>query len=170
MVSKELTKESTTSNNNSDDRICKETKTIVITGASQGLGQAMAYEFVRWEVAKYSLMKWKVCDHHSLAISLTYIPYLSLYPQLLSPPCAVPTKARFGQNVVVNYFPGCDDDAQNTVNKIIELGGNDAIAVAADCTKPDQIKTMFDRVVDHYGQVDGTLLVRSVCVKALNHP
>ena len=70
----------------------------------------------------------------------------------------------------MNYFPGCDDDAQNTVNKIIELGGNDAIAVAADCTKPDQIKTMFDRVVDHYGQVDGTLLVRSVCVTALNHP
>ena len=57
MVSKELTKESTTSNNNSDDRICKETKTIVITGASQGLGQAMAYEFVRLRVAKYSLMK-----------------------------------------------------------------------------------------------------------------
>ena len=56
MVSKELTKEPTTSNT-SDDRICKETKTIVITGASQGLGQAMAYEFVRLRVAKYSLMK-----------------------------------------------------------------------------------------------------------------
>ena len=39
----------------------------------------------------------------------------------------------------------------------MELGG-DAIAVAADCTKPEQLSKMFDQIIDHYGKVDGTLL------------
>ena len=45
MVS-EITK-NTDSQPQRDNLICKDTKVIVITGASQGLGQAMAYELVR---------------------------------------------------------------------------------------------------------------------------
>jgi hypothetical protein len=85
----------------------KKTKVCVITGSSQGLGQAMAFEL-----------------------------------------------AKYGHNVVVNYFPGCQDAAQETVDKIKDLGG-DGIAVPADCTHPDEIKKMFDQIVDHYGKVDG---------------
>ena len=44
MVS-EITKNTDTSLQR-DNLICKDTKVIVITGASQGLGQAMAYELV----------------------------------------------------------------------------------------------------------------------------
>lgn len=64
-------------------------------------------------------------------------------------------KARFGQKVVINYYPGAEEDAQATVNRLEELGG-DGMAVPADCTKPDQIKKMFDAIMDHYGRVDGT--------------
>jgi short chain dehydrogenase len=88
-------------NNNPDTKVC------VITGASQGLGRAMALEL-----------------------------------------------ARYGQKVVVNYYPGLDDDAQATVEEINGLGG-DGFAVPADCTDPHQIKEMFETVVDHFGRVDG---------------
>jgi hypothetical protein len=83
-------------------------KVCVITGASQGLGQAMAYEL-----------------------------------------------AKYGHYVVVNYFPGCQESAQATVDQI-ELLGGDGMAVPADCTQPEQLKTMFDQIIDHYGKVDGT--------------
>ena len=46
VVSEELTKPNPTPLLRNDDKICKDIKTIVITGASQGLGQAMAYELV----------------------------------------------------------------------------------------------------------------------------
>ena len=38
-----------------------------------------------------------------------------------------------GQKVVVDYIAGCDKDAQDTVDKIKELGG-DAVAIQADCS------------------------------------
>ena len=65
----------------------------------------------------------------------------------------------------MNFFPGCDVDAQATVDQIVELGG-DAIAVAADCTKPEQLSKMFDQIIDHYGKVDGTLLCYVVLLLA----
>lgn len=82
-------------------------KVCVITGASQGLGQAMAYEL-----------------------------------------------AKYGHKVVVNYYPGCQESAQETVDRIQELGG-DGFAVPADCTKPEEIEKMFAQIMDHYGKVDG---------------
>jgi hypothetical protein len=95
------------------DSLRHKSKVCVITGASQGLGQAMAYEL-----------------------------------------------AKYGQKVVVNYYPGMDDSAQATVDQVKVLGG-DAIAIAADCTNPEQIKRMFSQVMDHYGKVDGTFLLIS---------
>ena len=47
-----------------------------------------------------------------------------------------------------------EEDAQATVNRVEELGGT-GIAVPADCTKPDQLETMFDQIIDTYGHVDG---------------
>jgi hypothetical protein len=96
------------------DRLRHKSKVCVITGASQGLGQAMAYEL-----------------------------------------------AKYGQKIVVNYYPGLDESAQATVDQIKVLGG-DGIAIAADCTNPEQIKRMFSQVMDHYGKVDGTFPFLSI--------
>lgn len=84
----------------------QDAKVILITGSSQGLGQAMAYEM-----------------------------------------------AKYGQKVVVNYYPGMQESAQETVDQIKALGG-DGIACAADCTNPEQIEKMFSEVIDHYGRCD----------------
>ena len=120
------------------DLICKETKVCVITGASQGLGQAMAYELV--SKATSTRIQSGSSTHSFYSIAHSVFAFMS--------------KARFGQKVVVNYYPGCDEAAQETVNHIEELGG-DGIAVPADCTQPDQLEKMFARIVDHYGKVDG---------------
>lgn len=86
--------------------VAKDAKVILITGSSQGLGQAMAYEM-----------------------------------------------AKFGHKIVVNYIAGCEKQAEETVQKIKEIGG-DAWAVQADCSDPDQVHNMFEKVTDHYGKVD----------------
>lgn len=81
-------------------------KVVLITGASQGLGQAMAYEM-----------------------------------------------AKYGHNIVVNYYPGMAEQAQATLEEIRRLGG-DGIAIPADCTNEEEVEQMFHRAVDHYGRVD----------------
>mmetsp|Transcript_35009 Transcript_35009/g.104417 ORF Transcript_35009/g.104417 Transcript_35009/m.104417 type:complete len:275 (-) Transcript_35009:405-1229(-) len=57
-----------------------------------------------------------------------------------------------GQKVVVNYA-GSVDAANDTVEAIKAAGG-DAIAVQADCSKPDDIDVMFKAIVDEYGTCD----------------
>ena len=60
---------------------------------------------------------------------------------------------RNGQKVVINHIQGCEEDAAATVDEVKALGG-DAIAIAADCTHPDEVKNMFDNVMAHYGTCD----------------
>jgi 3-oxoacyl-[acyl-carrier protein] reductase len=81
-------------------------KVVLITGASQGLGKAMALEI-----------------------------------------------AKHGHKLIVNFYPGLEEDAQQTVDEIA-LAGGEGIAIAADCTKPEQVHKMFDQALDHYGKVD----------------
>jgi len=57
-----------------------------------------------------------------------------------------------GQKVVVNYA-GSKEAAEETVEAVKAAGG-DAIAVQANCAKPDDIKEMFQAAVDAYGTVD----------------
>lgn len=81
-------------------------KVVLITGSSQGLGQAMAYEM-----------------------------------------------AKHGAKVVVNYIAGCEAQAEATVQEIKKLG-SDACAVQADCSNPEQVHTMFEDAIKHFGHVD----------------
>jgi 3-oxoacyl-[acyl-carrier protein] reductase len=58
------------------------------------------------------------------------------------------------QKVVINYVSDSSkDSAEETVKEIKALGG-DAIAVQADSSDPDQIKKMFDEIVEKYGTCD----------------
>ncbi|CAB9521227.1 Diacetyl reductase [(S)-acetoin forming] [Seminavis robusta] len=61
--------------------------------------------------------------------------------------------AKHGHKIVVNFYPGCDEAAQETVEEIVAVGG-DGIAIAADCTNFEQVEKMFDQAFDHYGTVD----------------
>jgi len=60
--------------------------------------------------------------------------------------------AKDGQPILVNYFRRLDGSAHETVEEIKTAGG-DAIAIAADCTKPEQNKEMFN-TLKHYDRVD----------------
>lgn len=57
-----------------------------------------------------------------------------------------------GQKVVVNYA-GSKEAAEETVEAVKAAGG-DAIAVQANCAKPDEIQSMFDTAVEAFGTVD----------------
>ena len=61
--------------------------------------------------------------------------------------------AKYKQNVVVNFYPGLEEDAEDTVEQIQALGGK-AIAIPADCTDEEQVISMFDTTVSHFGKVD----------------
>lgn len=57
-----------------------------------------------------------------------------------------------GAKVIVNYAGG-QEAAEQTVNQIKQQGG-DAIAIQADVSKSDEVKTMFDAAIAHYGRID----------------
>jgi len=57
-----------------------------------------------------------------------------------------------GAKIIVNYA-GDAAAAEQTVNEIKQNGG-DAIAVKADVSQPDQVKTLFDTAIAHYGRID----------------
>ena len=66
---------------------------------------------------------------------------------------AVATKlAQAGASVIVNYA-GSQDAAQAVVHQITQQGGQ-AIALRADVSKADQVKTLFDGAIDHFGGID----------------
>ena len=57
-----------------------------------------------------------------------------------------------GANVIVNYVSK-PEDAEAIV---AEMKGNgvDALAIAADVSKEDQVQAMFKQAVDHFGTID----------------
>jgi 3-oxoacyl-[acyl-carrier protein] reductase len=57
-----------------------------------------------------------------------------------------------GARIAVNYSSGADA-AEKTVTEIERLGGK-AIKVKADVSKPSEVCSMFQTVLDHFGRVD----------------
>lgn len=57
-----------------------------------------------------------------------------------------------GAKVIVNYA-GSFADAENVVNIIKEQGG-EAIAIQADVSKSEDVKTLFDKTMEQYGHID----------------
>jgi 3-oxoacyl-[acyl-carrier protein] reductase len=60
--------------------------------------------------------------------------------------------ADFGAKVVVNYASS-SDAADELVEKIISRGG-EAMAIAADVSKPEQIDDLVKTVMDQWGRID----------------
>ncbi|SDR09509.1 3-oxoacyl-[acyl-carrier protein] reductase [Chryseobacterium soldanellicola] len=60
--------------------------------------------------------------------------------------------AEAGAKVIVN-FAGSKADADNVVEEIKKKGG-DAIVVQADVSKPEDVKSLFDQSIAHYGRID----------------
>jgi len=89
-------------------------KTAIITGASRGLGKAMAKRL-----------------------------------------------AADGAIVIVNYYPGLDEEAQEVVSEIVADGGQ-ATAIAADVSSYEDVENMVKTVVKQYGKVD--ILVNNAAV------
>lgn len=89
-------------------------KTAIVTGASRGLGRAMAKRL-----------------------------------------------AADGANVIVNYYPGLDEEAQEVVKEILAEGG-EAAAIAADVSKYDDVEKMVAKTVEKYGSID--ILVNNAAV------
>src|SRR5438309_8391277 len=57
--------------------------------------------------------------------------------------------AASGADVIVNYVS--DPTAAEEVAHTIEAGGRRAIAIKADVSNEDEVKSMFARAVDHFG-------------------
>ncbi|EKE03322.1 MAG: 3-ketoacyl-(acyl-carrier-protein) reductase [uncultured bacterium] len=66
--------------------------------------------------------------------------------------CAVEL-AKVGYVAVINYYPGCEDDANAVVKEIQDLGG-EAKAIAADVTDSAAVQVMIDEIVKEYGRID----------------
>jgi len=60
--------------------------------------------------------------------------------------------AEAGAKVIVN-FAGSKANADNVVEEI-KTNGGDAIAVQADVSKPEDVKSLFDQSIAHYGKID----------------
>lgn len=61
--------------------------------------------------------------------------------------------AKVGYVAVINYYPGCEDDANAVVKEIQDLGG-EAKAIAADVTDSAAVQVMIDEIVKEYGRID----------------
>jgi 3-oxoacyl-[acyl-carrier protein] reductase len=61
--------------------------------------------------------------------------------------------AATGAAVVVNYYPGDTEHAEQVVSAISEQGGQ-AVAIAADVTKASDVEAMFERTVAELGSLD----------------
>jgi len=62
-------------------------------------------------------------------------------------------KAAPNSKIVINHIAPEKDNADAVVKEIEALGGQ-AIAVEADCSQPDQIKTMFKTIKEKWGRCD----------------
>jgi len=65
---------------------------------------------------------------------------------------AVRLLASQGAKVAINYFNS--DEHALMVKEIIEEDGGDAEIFQADTTDPDQIKTLVQQVISHFGKID----------------
>lgn len=61
--------------------------------------------------------------------------------------------AKLGYVAIINYYPGCEADADSVV-KEIEASGGEAKAIAADVTNAEAVKTMIDEIMNTYGRID----------------
>ncbi|MEK5254081.1 SDR family NAD(P)-dependent oxidoreductase [Paenibacillus sp. FSL F4-0125] len=68
--------------------------------------------------------------------------------------------ARRGARVAVNYSKS-EVEAKETVNMIVNQGGQ-AIAVQADISKDQEVRSMVDLIIQHFGTVD--LLVNNASI------
>jgi glucose 1-dehydrogenase len=57
-----------------------------------------------------------------------------------------------GANVVVNYVS--NPEAANAVVEKIKASGSNAIAIMADVSKEDQVASMFQQAIAHFGTID----------------
>ncbi len=57
-----------------------------------------------------------------------------------------------GASIIVNYSRSVED-AEVVVKRITDAGGK-AVAVKADISKPEQIKSLIDAAIEHYGRLD----------------
>jgi len=57
-----------------------------------------------------------------------------------------------GASVVINYAKSADR-AQEVVKEIVKLGTK-AVAIKADVSKPEEIFSMFEQAVQHFGKLD----------------
>jgi 3-oxoacyl-[acyl-carrier protein] reductase len=57
-----------------------------------------------------------------------------------------------GASVVINYAKSADK-AQEVVKEIVRLGSK-AVAIKADVSKPDEIYSLFEQAVSHFGKLD----------------
>lgn len=55
--------------------------------------------------------------------------------------------------IVINHIAPEKENADNVVREIREMGG-EAMAVEADCSKPEDIKEMFKKIRETFGHVD----------------
>ena len=73
---------------------------------------------------------------------------------------------RDGANVVVT-FAGNRDKAEEVV-ETIEVTGSKAIALQVDMRKLDEVRTLFEKTIDHFGKVD--ILVNNAAGKNIFKP
>ena len=66
--------------------------------------------------------------------------------------CAVEI-AKLGYTAIINYYPGCDADANDVVNEIKSVGG-EAKALACDVTDSNAVREMVDKIVEEFGRID----------------
>src|SRR5215470_15199363 len=60
--------------------------------------------------------------------------------------------AEAGADVVVNYVRG--EDSANRVVETIAASGVQALAIAADVSREDQVQAMFGRMMEEFGTID----------------
>jgi 3-oxoacyl-[acyl-carrier protein] reductase len=73
--------------------------------------------------------------------------------------------AKAGAKVVVNYA-GDKGTAELVVEEIKKQGGN-AISLQADVSKSDQVRTLFDNAIAHYGKIDVLVNNAGIMLNAL---
>lgn len=63
------------------------------------------------------------------------------------------TMAQAGANIVINYYPGMEAEAQGVAEEVEALGRK-AMIFGADVTNSEQVDAMVDAVIKKFGQID----------------